>query len=272
MKPCLSEATTLPASFTDDLDAYAAAGWRGMEVWFTKLETCLNEHPAGELRQRIQDKQIKLAAASYQGGLLLSQGEQRRTHYEHFKRRLDLCQYFGIGTMVVVADFAQKVDTAGLERTVVSLRQACQWAAGSGVTLALEFRGADTFCSSLDTAVRLIEHCGETNAGICLDVFHFYKGPSKFEDLELLTKANLAFVQLADVAGVPRELMTDADRILPGEGDFRLAAILKKLHAIGYDGWVSLEMMNPHVWHGPASQVAELGLAAMKRMMQGYTS
>ena len=34
---------------------------------------------------------IALVAAAYQGGLLLSQGEQRKAHFDHFKRRLDLC-------------------------------------------------------------------------------------------------------------------------------------------------------------------------------------
>ena len=63
---------------------------------------------------------------------------------------------------------------------------------------------------------------GEPNVGVCLDVFHYYKGPSKPEDLDRLTAKNLAHVQLCDVAGVPRELMTDADRVFPGEGDFRL--------------------------------------------------
>ena len=56
-----------------------------------------------------------------------------------------------------------------------------------------------------------------------LDLFHYYKGPSKFEDLDRLTPENLAFVQFSDVIGVPREIMTDSDRVMPGEGDFQLS-------------------------------------------------
>ena len=51
----------------------------------------------------------------------------------------------------------------------------------------------------------------EPNLGVNLDVFHYYTGPSKFEDLAQLTPANLAFVQVCDVLEVPRELATDAD-------------------------------------------------------------
>jgi sugar phosphate isomerase/epimerase len=267
MKICLSEATTMPATFAEDVAACAGGGCPALEVWLTKLETHLESHSAEDTRKLLADKGVALAAASYQGGLLLSQGEARRAHFDHFRRRLGLCQGFGVGTLLVVADFVQAVDPTALERSVVSLAQAAQWAAGFGVRLALEFRGANTFCASLDTAVRLVEACGEPNVGVCFDVFHYYKGPSKSEDLDLLTPRNLAFVQVSDLAGVPRELATDADRILPGDGDLPLTAILRKLRERGYDGWVSLELLNPTLWQMKPSQVAELGAAALRRVL-----
>jgi sugar phosphate isomerase/epimerase len=267
MKPCISEATTLPQSFADDVNTYADAACEAMEVWLTKLEQHLETHSAADTAKLLQDRRLTLAAAAYQGGLLLSQGEQRRAHYDHFRRRLDVCQQFGIGTLLVVADFVEKVDATALERAVVSLAQAAQWAAGYGVRLALEFRGSATFCSSLDTALALIAQCGEPNVGVNLDVFHYYTGPSKFEDLDLLTPANLAHVQLCDVAGVPRELATDADRVLPGDGDFRLQPLLERLRALGYDGYVSLELMNPTLWQTKPIQVIEIGLTALRKAL-----
>lgn len=267
MKLCISEATTMPASFADDVNAYADAGCTGMEVWLTKLETHLETHSADATQKLLSDRGMTLAAAAYQGGLLLSQGEQRQAHFDHFRRRLDLCQRFRIPTLIVIADFLEPVDATSLGRAVVSLKQAAQWAAGFDVRLALEFRGRSSFCSSLDTALALIAQCDEANLGVNLDVFHYYTGPSKFDDLRLLTARNLAHVQVCDVAGVPRELASDADRILPGEGDFRLEPIIAHLRALGYGGWISLELMNPHVWRTKPSQVAEVGLAAMRRLI-----
>jgi 2-keto-myo-inositol isomerase len=267
MKPCISEATTLSSTFAQDVAAYAGAGCPAMEVWLTKLEQHLEKHAAAETRRLLEDRGMTLAAAAYQGGLLLSQGEQRRAHFDHFRHRLDLCQHFGIPTLLLTADFAGTVDSTALERSVVSLTQAAQWAAGCGVRLALEFRGAAPFCASLDTAVALVAHCGEANVGVNFDVFHYYTGPSKFEDLALLTPANLAFVQLCDLAGVPRELAADADRVLPGEGDFQLGPIVAQLRRLGYDGWVSLEVMNPTLWQVPAAQVADLGFTALQRVL-----
>jgi sugar phosphate isomerase/epimerase len=268
MKPCFSQVTTLPTPFTEEVTACAAAGFRALEVWLTKLETHLETASVADTRKLLEDHQLTLAAAAYQGGLLLSQGEQRQAHYEHFRRRLELCQALGIPVLLLVADFAEPVDRTALQRAVVSLTQAAQWAAGFDVRLALEFRGKSTFCSSLDTAVGLVMSCGEPNVGVNLDVFHFYTGPSKFEDLDLLTPANLAFVQVCDVAGVPRELAADSDRILPGDGDFRLTAILDRLRTLGYAGHVSVELMNPQLWRMKASSVAELSFKALARLLQ----
>src|ERR1700745_1760751 len=128
MKPCISEATTMAASFAEDVQAFAGAGFRAMEVWLTKLETHLQGNSLADTRRLLEDQQMTVAAASYQGGLLLSQGEQRRVHFDHFRRRLELCQQLGIPTLLVVADFAAAVDATALGRALVSLKQAAQWA------------------------------------------------------------------------------------------------------------------------------------------------
>lgn len=267
MKPCISQATTMPHSFADDVGFYADAGCPDMEVWLTKLENHLAEHGADATQQLLETRQMRLAAAAYQGGLLLSQGEQRKAHFDHFKQRLNLCQQFRIPTLVLVADFVEKVDQTALERSVVSLKQAAQWAAAFDVKLALEFRGSATFCASLDTAVALVTMTEEDNVGICFDVFHYYTGPSKFEDLALLNRNNLAHVHICDVAGISREIASDSDRVLPGDGDYQLVPILDHFRNIGYEGYISLELFNPTLWQANAKQVSEIGITALRKLM-----
>ena len=65
----------------------------------------------------------------------------------------------------------------------------------------------------------------------------------------------------------PRELMTDSDRVLPGEGDFHLTAVVARLKEIGYAGAVSVEVMNPVLWKAKPSQVGELALASVQRLL-----
>src|SRR3954468_17387731 len=145
MKLCISQATTLPAAFADDLAAFADVGWGAAEIWLTKLEKDLESSSVEATRKLLQDRTLTPAAAAYQGGLLLSQGEQRKAHFDHFRRRLELCERFRIPTMLLVADFAQAADPTSLGRAVVSLAEAGRWAAGFGVRLGLEFRGSDAF-------------------------------------------------------------------------------------------------------------------------------
>ena len=59
----------------------------------------------------------------------------------------------------------------------------------------------------------MVDQCGSQNAGVCLDAFHFQTGPSKLEDLEQASPELIAWVQLCDVSGTPRELAGDSDRI-----------------------------------------------------------
>ena len=220
MKLCLSQSCTMTTPFADDLAAYAGGGCQAIEAWLTKLETHLQSHSVDETQKLIEQHALTLAAAAMQGGLLLSLGEKRSAHWDHFKRRLDLCQRFAIPTLVVAADPVTVVESHTLGHAIASLAEAAQWAAGFGVRLAFKFQGIGAVCTTLETAVRIVEEIGDPNLGVCLDAFHFFKGPSKVEDLSLLTVSNLVHVQVCDVAGVPRELMTDSDRVFPGEGDF----------------------------------------------------
>jgi len=267
MQPCLSNVSTLPSSFHDDVVGYSGAGCRTMEVWFTKLENHITATGVADARALLSDYGMSLAAGAYQGGLLLSEGAARASALDLFKRRLELCQQLVIPTLLLVADFASAMDQSTLGRALQNLVEAGRWASGYGVRIALEFRGADTFCTSLDTALALVLQAQEANVGLCLDLFHYYKGPSKPEDLQALSTASLFHVQVCDVAGIPRELMTDADRILPGEGDFHYGELLTTLRRIGYTGAVSVELMNPVVWKADPYQVAEMAMTSLKRLL-----
>jgi 2-keto-myo-inositol isomerase len=268
MKPCLSEATTLGSSFADDLAAYADAGFTAMEVWLTKFEQHLEKTPAATTKKLLQDRNMQLAAAAYQGGLLTTTGEQRRVHYDQFQRRLGLCQEFGIGTLVIAADFIDRINADKLDLAMSSLSQAGELAGTYHVRLALEFQASAQWCRGLDTAIALVAASESPHVGVNLDLFHYYTGPSKSEDLNVLTPRNLAHVQVCDLAGLTRELATDADRILPGDGDMPLVPIFETLRARGYDGFVSVELFNPQLWKVKPAQVAALAMASLRRVLE----
>lgn len=268
MKPCISQATTMSTPLEADLPAFAHGGWQAVELWLTKLESYLERHSIHEVRALLEANNLAAAAAAGQGGLLLSRGLEREAHWELFRSRLELLETLGVPVLVVAADAAREFSAADYARAGESLVQAAELAASRGVRLAFEFQKSSGFCTSLDTALALLSRCPPGAAGVCLDLFHYSTGPSKPDDLAYLSTENLAWVQVCDLSGVPRELAGDADRILPGEGDFALEPIFHHLRAIGYAGHVSLELLNPHLWQVPADRVADLGFQALHRLLE----
>ena len=268
MIPCISQATTLSTPFDEDISAYAMAGWSAVEIWLTKLETYLESHSIDDAKGVLETGRIRAVAAASQGGLLLSRDAERATHWEAFRRRLGLLRTLEVPTMVVAVDFLRELAPEDYGRAAESIVEASDRAKEHGVRLALEFQKGARFCASLDTTLALIAQSGADNVGVCLDLFHYYTGPSKFEDLAYLSNENLAWVQVSDISGVPRELAGDSDRILPGEGDFQIGPILDHLASIGYEGFVSLEVLNPQLWAIPPERVANAGRQAMDRLLE----
>jgi 4-hydroxyphenylpyruvate dioxygenase len=267
MTPSLSQVCCLNSSFDRDLEDFAGAGCQSVEVWLTKLETYVEAHTLKDVRYWVEKMRLSLSVASFQGGLLTTQGEARREAWDLFSSRLDLCRELGIRTIVVACDVRSPLDQQTIERVQASLVHVAQEAGRRVLRAALEFQADSAFGNNVQTAAALVADVGSPHLGLCLDAFHFHVGSSKTEDLGYLTADNLFHVQLCDLADVPRELARDADRILPGDGDIDLAAIIQRLKQINYRGCISIELMNPKIWRIPAVQFADAGMAALNRLL-----
>jgi 2-keto-myo-inositol isomerase len=267
MKPALSQVCSLEAPLEKDIEDYAAGHCEAIELWVGKLDTYLDRHGERELRSLLTEHGMTAPVASFQGGLLASQGDFRAQHWLSFRRLLERLEAVGVSTLVLAADVPAPLDEQVLERVLESLAEAARTAAPHGVRLALEFQARAAFLNNLQTAAAVVAQINSPQLGICLDAFHFYMGPSKHEDLAYLTADNLYHVQLCDVAGVARELASDADRVLPGDGDFQLQPIVDHLRRIGYAAHVSVELMNPQIWRIPPRQVGEVGITALRKLL-----
>jgi 4-hydroxyphenylpyruvate dioxygenase len=267
MVPTLAQVCSLPAPFEQDIADYAAGKCGAIELWLTKLETWLQSHSLDDVRRLLAENEMTAPVASYQGGLLASQGDQRREAWDLFQRRLELCRQLGIQTIVVACDVPRPLDQQTLERIHVSLAQVAQACGQRGLRAALEFQASAAFGNNLQTAAAMVAEVGSPHLGLCFDAFHYYCGPSKGEDLGYLTAANLFHVQLCDLADVPRELAADGDRILPGDGDLPLTPIISRLKEIDYRGAVSVELMNQQLWQVPPRQFGEIATTALRKVL-----
>jgi 4-hydroxyphenylpyruvate dioxygenase len=267
MLPTLSQVCSLNSPFENDLAEFAAGKVPAIEVWLTKLESYLQSHTLDDVRRLVDENQLALPVASFQGGLLASQGEPRRLAWELFRKRLALCQSLGIDTVVVACDVPRPVDQTTIERVQASLAQLAEEAAAHHRRIAIEFQSAAGLGNNLHTAAALVADVASPRLGLCFDAFHYFTGPTKAEDLGYLTAENLFHVQLCDLADLPREFFTDRDRILPGDGEIPLAPLLQRLAEIDYSGPVSIEVLNPQFWQIPPRSFGEIAITALRKLL-----
>jgi len=267
MLPALSQVCTLQASFSQDIEDFAAGQCHAVDVWLTKLEDYLQRgRSVSDVRKLLLEHEVAAPVASYQGGLFGS-NESGQEAWRLFGERLVLCGELEIKTLVVACDILAPICQADVDGANELLLRAATAAAKHGVRIALEFRADAALGNNLQTAAALVREVGHANLGLCLDVFHYYVGPSKQEDLAYLNASNLFHVQLCDLADTPREFARDADRILPGDGDIVFEPIIDRLREIDYRGCVSIELMNPQIWQVPPRQFGEIGMTALRKVL-----
>lgn len=267
MIPCISQVCSLGSDFATDLTDFSAAGFQVMEIWLTKLENFVRDHDVGRVLAMRDKYRINLPVASVQGGVLGGDDEPRRAARELFTRRLALLAQVQVPTLVIAADLPHPLEATAVQGAIRNLHELATMSGDQGIRLALEFQAGSAFINNLQTAVAVVEQVGSPWLGICLDAFHFQTGPSKDRDLGLLTSDTLFHVQICDVADRPREFAGDADRILPGDGDFDFPGLFAQLRSIGYEGPVSLEVMNPQFAQAGADQMGFLAQEVFKALL-----
>ncbi|HTE21400.1 MAG TPA: sugar phosphate isomerase/epimerase, partial [Armatimonadota bacterium] len=115
---------------------------------------------------------------------------------------------------------------------------------------------------------------GHPQACVLADVYHLHRGGSPFTGVKLLSGVAMQVFHVNDYpAHPPRDKITDAHRVYPGDGVAPLDTLFRDLHEIGFRGFLSLELFNPEYWKQDALQVARTGLektrAAVRRAMAG---
>ena len=116
---------------------------------------------------------------------------------------------------------------------------------------------------------RLAIESGYPKACLLPDVYHIYKGGSDFIGLGLLNASAVGVFHVNDYpADLPRETITDADRVYPGDGVAPLNSIFQTLREIGFRGMLSLELFNKDYWQQDPLTVARTGLEKTRAAVQ----
>lgn len=132
-----------------------------------------------------------------------------------------------------LGEFSGAGPTADEQKRVAEVhKQAAQYAAKSGVTLAVEplNRFECYFINTATQAADLVKAVDEPNYGYLYDTFHFNIEENSITDVIGQTIDQITHVHISE-----------NNRGIPGAGHIDFPSVFKALKGVGYDGWMTIE-------------------------------
>ncbi len=244
----VSEFTTWPNTFAQDVELYARCGVDTIEVTEFKLagdriaESFASIEAAG---LRVSSVQTTIHSL-YPDGLV---GEPTgwKDRARHIRASMEkIAPHVPPGTpFVAITGAAPGGDVAGTVETAAgAFRELAKAAAAAGVRMAFEplnpmLMNSDTAIWSLGDALELVERVDHPAFGLCVDAWNIWQSPDLTETIGRAGD-RIFLVQVSDYR-VPR---SHDDRISIGDGCIPLPEILRATRAAGYDGPYVLEIFS----------------------------
>ena len=260
----ISQITTVTQSFTDDIDAYRAAGADGIGIWEMKLED--------DSLERFRESGLEAATAVPAVPSILplplmegpADAEARIQAICASIRRLAAFEPPCVLFLTGPGDDRQAIREG--------LCAIADEGARSGIRVALEliqreFAHFWTVISSLDEAAALISEAG-ADIGLMYDTWHLWREP--LDQIER-HRERIYGVHLADWREPTRNTN---DRVLPGEGAIEFASILE---ALRWDGLFDLEIfsdaeLRDSLWQEDPSEVAARGVERVREVLSNASA
>lgn len=248
------------------VDLAAEAGYDGIEPWIREVRAY--EDAGGkldDLRKRIEDAGLTVESAIGFANWIVDDDAKRLKGFDDAKRDMELVR--SIGGTRIAAPPAGATQQSDLDLMKAASRYGALLKLGEemGVVPQLELWGFSKSLSRIGELLYVASESGHEQACVMPDVYHIYKGGSDFEGLRLIDGSAMHCFHMNDYpADPPRDKISDADRVYPGDGVAPLDKILRILHDNGFRGALSLELFNREYWKQDAKQVAATGLSKMK--------
>ena len=237
--------TSARAGYRKSLEAWAQAGIRNVEPAAGLLDDFLKTDSLASAKRILTDNGLKVVSGAIGVTGLWEPNPKFSENLDAFRRRCE--QFAEIGAPLVYSPCVTTAKFAADDyvRCLENIRRTADVAREFKLKVAAEFVRNSTFLASLPTALRLRRQAAHPNFGILFDCYHFWSGPSKFEDLDLIQPSEIIHAHLNDTQDLPRELLDQQSRVIPGDGVAPLSRILAKLANTGYHGPISVELFLP---------------------------
>ncbi len=254
----------------DQIAIAQKAGYDAMEPWLRDI----NKYTAqggtlSDLKKRIQDAGLTIESSIAFANWIVDDDAARSKGLEQARKDMDIVT--AIGGIRIAAPPAGATDVAplNLDRVAERYRALLEVGKMAGCTPQLEVWGFSKNLSKLSEVLYVTAAAQHPDACVLPDIYHLYKGGSEFYDLALLSGKRIHVFHMNDYPDIPRDKITDADRVYPGDGISPVSKILATVLASGFNGVLSLELFNRTYWKQDPNLVAATGLERMKKAVAG---
>lgn len=254
----MSEYTTTPATFDQDLAMYTEVGVDGIEVCQFKLDM----PRAGDQLRRAQGSGLEIFSVQpqvhsiYPDTMALTPAAPRE-RMAAFRALIDIVAPIVPGvTMVSITGPAPKANfKLAYETAITHYRKLAEYAHDKGVRIALEplnpvLMNVDSFIGTIPDALDIIDGVGHPAFGIWLDVWHYWQDP-KWPEHVARCAGRIFGVHVSDW----RRPSAFGDRLVVGTGEIPLGAMVRAIHETGYRGPYTAELFSDtslpdSLWNG----------------------
>jgi sugar phosphate isomerase/epimerase len=256
MTLALHQNTSAGAGYRRSLEGWSRAGIKHVELTNTLLDEFLKSDSLPAAGRVLTD--LGLTPVSCACGVfgLWEPNPKRAGALDAFKQRCEQFRTLGLTRIYSPTPTTEKFTEDDYKRGAANMREVGEIAKGYGMTMMVEAVRASTFLSTLPTMLKMIREAGHPNVAPLLDFYHFYSGLSKLEDLDLIRPGEIGHVHFQDVPDMPRELLDNTTRLIPGDGVAPLNRMLRTLADKGYAGPLSVELFLPRFQQGDPYEIA----------------
>ena len=266
---CMHGATSSGFDFRAMMEGWSRAGITAAEPDLPIARTFEDANGPGSARRLMDDLGIR-AVSSYNQLYLEESGPRRSQALEDLKWKLELAESLGADRLVVPTVASGTYSMADYDQVYENLYEAAEIARPYNIALMLEFIRFSTLINNVRTALHVVRTVDHPNLKFMIDLYHFWAGMSKFEDLDLINEGEIHHVHFEDTPALPHlEVAELKDRAYPGEGVAPLDRIVSKLAEKGYSRALSLELFDPVVQNTAPELVARRAIETMTPFING---
>jgi 4-hydroxyphenylpyruvate dioxygenase len=256
MTLAIHQNTSAGAGYRGSLEGWSRAGIKYVELTNTLLDGFLKTESLPAARRVLTDLGLTPVCCACGVGGLWEPNPNRADALENFKKRCEMFATLGLTRIYAPTTTTQKFTPDDYKAGAENMRGVGEIAKQFGMIAMAEAVRASTFVSTLTTLLRMTREAAHPNMAPLLDFYHFWSGLNKLEDLDLIRPREIGHVHFQDVPDMPRELLDNTTRFIPGDGAAPLTKILRKLADKGYAGPLSVELFLPKFQQGDPFEVA----------------